>query len=105
MKGAQTRERRTSRALKLGQRFVNFEMHVLASLIPAKESGGDGFRRFGGLLQRSPPLRSTGDLSAFLFLPRPAPATAATPQNTAKGTAALQNECRAEARRNRTFVS
>lgn len=54
--------RSASRVLQLGQRFVNFEMYVLASLIPAKESGGgggDGFRRSGGLLQRALPLRGT----------------------------------------------
>jgi len=38
---------------------VNFEIYVFASLISAKGNGAsaDGFRRSGGLLQRSVPLQ------------------------------------------------
>lgn len=76
-------------------------MCVFASLILVKGNGGsdDGFRRSGGLLQRSPRLQ----LEIYRSFPRPA--AAATPQNTTKGTSMLQNECATEGRRDRTFVS
>lgn len=80
---------------------MNFEIYVFASLIPAKENGAsaDGFRRSGGLLQRSLPLQ------VEIYRPFLRPTAAATPQNTTEGTSVLQNECAAEGRRDRTFVS
>lgn len=70
----------TSVVLKLGQRFVNFEIYVFASLIPAKGDGASAtdFRRSDGLLQRSQPLQ------VEIYRPFLWPTAAAIPQNTTK---------------------